>query len=75
MTSGLKKPISREGNKALEIVRPLFETGQKVDFKETKKFLLSKFPPTVSSILHSKNVFRFRKMNNKTGLTIIFYQN
>ena len=27
-----KKPISREGNKALEIVRPFFETGQKINF-------------------------------------------
>lgn len=33
---GSKKPISREGNKALEIERPFFETAEKVDFKVMK---------------------------------------
>lgn len=35
-----KMPISREGNKALEIERPLFEKGVKHDFNDIKKHYL-----------------------------------
>ncbi len=30
--SQIKRPISREGNKALEVERPLFEKGIKIEF-------------------------------------------
>ena len=37
-----KKPIAREGNKALEIERPLFEKGKQLDFNEIKAHFLEK---------------------------------
>jgi hypothetical protein len=45
-SSHTKKPIAREGNKALEIDRPLFEKGKQLDFKEIKAHFLDKINET-----------------------------
>lgn len=37
------KPIAREGNKALEIERPLFEKGKQLDFLEIRAHFLEKY--------------------------------
>jgi hypothetical protein len=38
-----KQPISREGNKALEVERPLFDKGQKWEFQTLKSHYLTKY--------------------------------
>jgi len=42
---GTKEPISRSGNKAMEVERPLFETGAMIPFLQMKETLLTPFKP------------------------------